>query len=54
MLASFFVGGLAGAIGFRHVGYVSTVPLAAALVTLTVVPVADDVLAFVWRQGYRR
>ncbi|MBB5446985.1 uncharacterized membrane protein YoaK (UPF0700 family) [Paraburkholderia sp. WSM4177] len=49
MLASFFVGGLIGAIGFKHVGYVSTVPLAGVLVTLAIVPVADDVLAYLYR-----
>jgi len=50
MLASFFVGGLAGAIGFKHVGYVSTVPLAAVLVTLAIVPVIDDLLALLRSQ----
>ncbi|KVN09174.1 hypothetical protein WT09_28060 [Burkholderia stagnalis] len=50
MLASFFVGGLIGAVGFKHAGYVSTVPLAGALVTLAIVPVVDDMLS--WR--YRR
>jgi uncharacterized membrane protein YoaK (UPF0700 family) len=49
MLASFFVGGLTGAIGFKHVGYASTVPLAAALVALAIVPVADDVLTYLCR-----
>ncbi|MBB5501780.1 YoaK family protein [Paraburkholderia sp. MM5384-R2] len=49
MLTSFFVGGLIGAIGFKHVGYVSTVPLAGVLVTLAIVPVADDVLAYLYR-----
>ncbi|AOK14618.1 hypothetical protein WT26_00690 [Burkholderia cepacia] len=53
MLASFFIGGLAGAIGFKHVGYVSTVPLAAVLVTLAIVPVIDDVLAYVCRLDRR-
>ncbi|WP_321809663.1 YoaK family protein [Burkholderia sp. BCC1985] len=53
MLASFFVGGLAGAIGFKHVGYVSTVPLAAALVTLAIVPVVDDVLDYLYRLDRR-
>ena len=47
MLASFFIGGLAGAIGFKHVGYVSTVPLAAVLVTLAIVPVIDDLLVLI-------
>ncbi|KVF75812.1 hypothetical protein WS75_13415 [Burkholderia sp. FL-7-2-10-S1-D7] len=53
MLASFFVGGLAGAIGFKRVGYVSTVPLAAALVTLAIVPVVDDVLEYLYRLDRR-
>ncbi|TKC81452.1 DUF1275 domain-containing protein [Trinickia terrae] len=48
MLASFFVGGVIGAVGFKHVGYVSTVPLAALLVTLAIVPVIDDMLAFLY------
>ncbi|MGF6288899.1 YoaK family protein [Paraburkholderia youngii] len=49
MLASLFVGGLIGAIGFKHVGYVSTVPLAGALVTLAIVPVVDDLLTCLCR-----
>ncbi|KVK80943.1 hypothetical protein WS90_16870 [Burkholderia cepacia] len=49
MLASFFIGGLAGAIGFKQVGYVATVPLAAVLITLAIVPVVDDVLAYLYR-----
>jgi uncharacterized membrane protein YoaK (UPF0700 family) len=50
MLASFFVGGLVGAIGFKHVGYVSTVPLAALLVMLAAMPVIDDLLAWLERR----
>lgn len=53
MLASFFVGGLAGAIGFKYVGYVSTVPLAGMLVMLAIVPVADDVLTWFCRLDRR-
>lgn len=53
MLTSFFVGGLAGAVGFKHVGYVSTVPLAAVLVALAVVPVIDDVLEYAYRPDHR-
>ncbi len=44
----FFVGGVTGAIGFTHVGYVSTLPLAAILVVLAGVPAFDDLLA--WRR----
>lgn len=43
----FFVGGVVGAIGFKHVGYASTLPLAAILVVLAGVPAFDDLLA--WR-----
>lgn len=44
LLASFFCGALAGAVGFKHLGFVSTVPLATVLVALAAVPLADDVL----------
>ncbi|PTB17834.1 hypothetical protein C9I57_26770, partial [Trinickia symbiotica] len=44
LLGSFFFGGLAGAIGFKHIGFVVTVPLAALLVALAAVPLVDDVL----------
>ena len=43
----FFAGGVAGAVGFKHVGYVSTLPLAVILVVLASVPAIDDVKA--WR-----
>ena len=42
LLAMFFVGGVVGAIGFKHLGYLSTVPLAAVLIVLAAVPIADD------------
>lgn len=45
LLLSFVLGGLAGAAGFRHLGYVSAVPLALALTTFAVVPIFDDVRA---------
>ncbi|HEX7934525.1 MAG TPA: YoaK family protein [Paraburkholderia sp.] len=45
LLLSFLIGGLAGAAGFRHLGFVSTVPLAIVLITLAVVPIFDDMLA---------
>jgi uncharacterized membrane protein YoaK (UPF0700 family) len=44
LLGSFLSGGLAGAIGFKHVGFIATVPLAALLVGLAAVPLIDDVL----------
>ena len=42
LASSFFVGGLVGAFGFKHAGYVSTVPLALVLVALARVPALDD------------
>lgn len=42
LLACFFVGGVLGAIGFRHLGYASTVPLALVLVAMASVPAFDD------------
>lgn len=42
LLASFSFGGLAGALGFKHIGYASTLPLAGMLVLLAIVPVVDD------------
>jgi uncharacterized membrane protein YoaK (UPF0700 family) len=46
LLLSFLVGGLTGAVGFRHLGFVSTVPLAIVLLTLAVVPIVDDMRAY--------
>ena len=34
----FFGGGVAGALGFKHLGFISTVPLAIALIALSVAP----------------
>jgi uncharacterized membrane protein YoaK (UPF0700 family) len=45
LLGMFFAGGVAGAFGFRHVGFSVTVPLAAILLVLAVVPVMDDLTA---------
>jgi uncharacterized membrane protein YoaK (UPF0700 family) len=38
----FFVGGVGGALGFKHVGYVATIPLALILVIFASVPAFDD------------
>lgn len=46
---SFFAGGVVGAVGFTHLGYVSTVPLAVLLIGLAGVPAYDD-LAAAWRR----
>ena len=49
LLFAFFFGGVAGAFGFKALGYLSTVPLALVLVTLAIVPAIDDLLAMAWR-----
>lgn len=45
LIGLFVFGGLLGALGFKHVGYLSTVPLAALLFVVAVVPVWDDLAA---------
>jgi len=42
LLLCFFAGGVAGTLGFRHVGWLSTVPLALFLAGLAIVPALDD------------
>jgi uncharacterized membrane protein YoaK (UPF0700 family) len=42
MLCAFMGGGLAGALGFKHAGFVAVLPLALILIALAVVPVFDD------------
>jgi uncharacterized membrane protein YoaK (UPF0700 family) len=50
---SFFIGGVAGALGFKHLGYGSTVWLALALVALAVVPAVDDLRRLIRHLGRR-
>jgi len=42
LLSLFFVGGVAGALGFKHVGFISALPLAILLFVLAGIPVFDD------------
>jgi uncharacterized membrane protein YoaK (UPF0700 family) len=42
LIASFFTGGLAGAIGFKAVGYYATIPLSLLLLLLVLRPVFND------------
>lgn len=42
LIAFFFAGGVAGAVGFRHIGFLFALPLSTILVLLAVVPVVDD------------
>ncbi len=46
---SFFAGGVLGALGFKHLGYSATLPLALLLVMLASVAMTDD-----WRSWQRR
>lgn len=49
LVVCFFVGGVAGALGFKHMGYVATIPLALVLLGLASVPVVDD-LTLLWQR----
>jgi hypothetical protein len=49
MLAMFVVGGITGAMGFKHIGYAATVPLAGVLIVLAIVPLVDDLREQVYR-----
>ena len=42
LVLSFLVGGVAGALGFKYLGYISTVPLAITLLLLVMRPALDD------------
>jgi len=48
LVLAFFAGGLAGALGFKHAGYISTLPLAVLLLLLVLRPLLDDWSR--WRQ----
>lgn len=49
----FFVGGVTGALGFKHLGYSATVPLAVTLMALSIIPIADDLLDYLRQRGRR-
>jgi len=53
LVAFFFLGGVIGAVGFKHIGYLSTVPLAVALSALAIVPTMDDLLKL-YRQSSKK
>ncbi|MGS5086004.1 YoaK family protein [Hydrogenophaga sp. A37] len=42
LVLSFLVGGIVGALGFKNLGYISTVPLALMLLLLVMRPLLDD------------
>lgn len=43
LLGAFFAGGVLGAVGFQSFGYAATIPIAAILMLLTLVPIVDDI-----------
>ena len=45
LLGCFLGGGMVGALGFKYIGYASTIPLALLLAAMAVVPAVDD-----WQQ----
>lgn len=52
LVGCFFAGGVGGAYGFKYFGFLSTVPLAALLLTLAIVPILDDLRLgwWLWRR----
>lgn len=46
LVTFFFTGGVVGALGFRYMGYLATVPLALVLIAIASVPVVDDLLFY--------
>ncbi|MES3020043.1 MAG: YoaK family protein [Pseudomonadota bacterium] len=51
LLACFFGGAVAGAYGFKQVGYLATVPLALVLCALAMVPAIDDLRGVLRRRA---
>jgi uncharacterized membrane protein YoaK (UPF0700 family) len=49
LLLSFIGGGIVGALGFKYVGFIWVLPLAVALMALSIPPLFLD-----WRRGFRR
>jgi uncharacterized membrane protein YoaK (UPF0700 family) len=45
LVLAFLLGGIIGALGFQHVGYAMTLPLALILIVLASVPAIDDLRA---------
>lgn len=46
LVSLFFIGGLAGGLGFKYIGFASTFPMATVLVVLAFMPILDDLRAF--------
>ncbi|KAF1050293.1 YoaK family protein [Xylophilus sp.] len=59
LLAMFTIGGIVGAAGFKHIGFVWVVPLAMLLLALSLPPLAADsrrlrTIWYAWRRAYVR
>jgi len=52
LLTAFFTGAVIGAIGFKHVGYVTVLPFALALIVAAAMPLLDDAVQLL-RAGQR-
>ena len=50
LVAFFFAGGVLGALGFKQLGYVATIPLALLLVAMAAIPALDDLTALTRRR----
>jgi uncharacterized membrane protein YoaK (UPF0700 family) len=46
ILLMFFIGGVTGAIGFKKIGFIATLPLALLLLLLAILPILDDLSLF--------
>lgn len=51
LIGSFFVGGLLGALGFKNLGFITTLPLSIFLLLLVWRPVINDLRAWIDRQS---
>lgn len=52
LLGAFCVGGVLGALGFKYIGFSTTIALAIALTLLSIVPVIDDARSYFSNQGH--
>lgn len=51
LVVLFFVGGVLGALGYKHLGFMASLPLAGMLLLVSVLPVLDDVRSVVRRRA---
>ena len=51
LIASFFIGGLLGALGFKHLGFITTLPLSIFLLVLVWRPLVNDARTWIDQQS---